>query len=48
MRDIVKILMFGGQLRRHARGSIEILQDVQAIITAENPYVPPAEGQPPV
>ena len=48
MRDIVKILMFGGQLRRHARGSIEILQDVQAIVSAESPYVPPGAEQPPV
>jgi hypothetical protein len=47
MRDVVKILMLGSQLRRHARASIEILHDVQAIIVAEDPYVPPAEEQPP-
>ena len=48
MRDIVKILMLGSQLRRHARGSIEILRDVEAIVVAQDPYTPPAEEQPPV
>ena len=50
MRDVVKVLMFGSQLRRHARGSIEILKDVEALIVAADPYNPPAEEaeQPPV
>ncbi len=39
MRDVIKILTLGSQLRRHARGSIEILRDVEAIITAAKPYV---------
>ncbi len=46
MRDIIKILTLGSQLRRHARGSIEILRDVEAIITAAKPYTYPAEEQP--
>ena len=46
IRDVVKILMLGSQLRRHARGSIEILHDVQAIIVAEDPHIPPAEELP--
>ena len=32
MRDVVKILMLGSQLRRHARGSIEILHDVENLL----------------
>jgi hypothetical protein len=46
MRDVIKILTLGSQLRRHARGSIEILRDVEAIITAATPYVVPTEEQP--
>jgi hypothetical protein len=38
MRDIVKILTLGSQMRRHARGNIEILREVDEIITAERPY----------
>ena len=38
MRDIIKILTLGSQMRRHARSSIEILRDVDVIITAEKPY----------
>lgn len=36
--DIIKMLTFGSQLRRHSRGSIEILRDVEAIIVARAPY----------
>ena len=46
MRDIIKMLTLGSQLRRHARGSIEILREVEAIIIAATPYVAPAEEQP--
>jgi hypothetical protein len=46
MRDIIKMLTLGSQLRRHARGSIEILREVEAIIVAATPYVSPEEGQP--
>jgi len=38
MRDIIKILTLGSQMRRHARNNIEILREVQAIIVAETPY----------
>jgi hypothetical protein len=50
MTDIVKMLMFGSQLRRHARGHIEILRDVEAIIAVKNPYATPTQDaeQPPV
>jgi hypothetical protein len=46
MRDIIKILTLGSQLRRHARGSIEILRDINAIIVAETRYVVPETDQP--
>ena len=49
MSDVVKVLTLGSQLRRHARGSIEILRDIEAVITAKNGYnVPAQEVQPPV
>jgi len=38
MRDIIKILTLGSQMRRHARSNIEILRDVDEIISAERPY----------
>lgn len=41
MRDIVKILTLGSQMRRHARNGIEILKDVNAVIAAKNEYVAP-------
>jgi hypothetical protein len=41
LRDIIKILTLGSQLRRHARGDIEILREVRAIIDAEVPYEDP-------
>lgn len=34
LRDIIRILTFGSQMRRHARNSIEILKDVYAVILA--------------
>jgi hypothetical protein len=46
MRDIIKMLTLGSQLRRHARGSIEILREVEAIIVAVTPYAVPTEEQP--
>jgi len=46
MRDIIKMLTLGSQLRRHARGSIEILREIDAIIAAATPYVAPIEEQP--
>jgi len=39
VRDIIKILTLGSQLRRHARNSIEILREVQAVIDAEAPFI---------
>jgi hypothetical protein len=45
MRDLIKMLTLGSQLRRHARGSIEILREVEAIILAAKPYAPPTEEQ---
>ena len=47
MSDIVNVLTFGSQLRRHARGSIEILRDVEAIIVAKTQYKPPTDEEPP-
>lgn len=32
MHDMIKILTLGSQLRRHARNSIEILREVEAVI----------------
>ena len=42
VRDIIKILTLGSQMRRHARNNIEILREVQAIILAETPFTPEA------
>lgn len=42
MRDVIKILTLGSQMRRHARNNIEVLREVEAIIDAEAPYVEPA------
>lgn len=36
LRDIVKILTLGSQMRRHARNNIEILREVDAIVMAES------------
>lgn len=36
--DIIKLLTFGSQLRRHSRGAIEILRDVEAVVVAKAPY----------
>lgn len=44
LRDVIKILTLGSQLRRHARDNIEILREVDAIIqSGEEPghEVPP-------
>ncbi|MEI7813249.1 MAG: hypothetical protein WCJ13_00470 [Coriobacteriia bacterium] len=38
LRDVIKILTLGSQLRRHARSDIEILREVRAVIDAEAPY----------
>jgi len=48
MTDVVKLLTLGSQLRRHARGSIEILRDVESLINAKTGYTPQTEEQPPV
>jgi len=40
VRDIIKILTLGSQMRRHARNVIEILREVQAVIDAEAPFTP--------
>jgi hypothetical protein len=44
-RDVIKILTLGSQMRRHARNNIEILREVDAIVTAESQpsYQPPPE-----
>jgi len=35
MSDVIRILTLGSQMRRHARPSIEILQDVEVIVRKE-------------
>lgn len=42
MRDIIKMLTLGSQLRRHARNSIEILREIEAIVDAEGASTPTA------
>jgi hypothetical protein len=37
MSDVIKILTLGSQLRRHARASIDILHEVEAVVRAESP-----------
>ena len=44
MRDIIKILTLGSQMRRHARSNIEILREIDAIISSETPYQAPSEA----
>ena len=39
MRDIIKLLTLGSQMRRHARGNIDILRDIDTIISNEQPYI---------
>jgi len=36
VRDVVKMLTLGSQMRRHARNNIEILREVDAIVSAES------------
>ena len=45
LSDIIKMLTLGSQLRRHARGNIEILREVDALVSAESQpsYQPPDE-----
>jgi len=38
MRDIIKLLTLGSQMRRHARGNVDILHDIDAIISSAQPY----------
>jgi hypothetical protein len=45
LHDVLKILTFGSQLRRHARASIEILRDVEAVIEAKTPYSEPEDAE---
>jgi hypothetical protein len=35
-RDVIKMLTLGSQMRRHARNNIEILREVDAIVSAES------------
>jgi hypothetical protein len=44
MGDVIRILTFGSELRRHARGSIEILRDVEAVVRNEGKAMPQPEG----
>jgi hypothetical protein len=41
--DIIKILTLGSQMRRHARSNIEILREVDAIVSAEPASFPSPE-----
>ena len=46
LRDVIKILTLGSQLRRHARNNIDILREIDAIISAESQasYQAPSES----
>jgi hypothetical protein len=44
MSNVIQVLTFGSQLRRHARGSIEILRDVEAVVKAADAPAPHPEG----
>jgi len=43
--DVIKVLTLGSQMRRHARSNIDILRDVDAIVSAggHQTYQPPEE-----
>jgi hypothetical protein len=43
MGDVIKILTFGSQLRRHARGSVDILRDVDGVIRSAGTAAPHSE-----
>ena len=43
LRDVIKILTLGSQLRRHARDNIEILREVDAIIQGSGATPLPTE-----
>ena len=45
LRDVIKILTLGSQLRRHARNNIEILREVDAIITSGSEPVQEAPSE---
>lgn len=36
LRDVIKILTLGSQMRRHARNNIEILREIDVIVSAES------------
>jgi len=36
MSDIIKTLTLGSQMRRHARPSIEVLREIEALVRAED------------
>jgi hypothetical protein len=46
MRDVIKILTLGSQLRRHARGDVEILREVRAVIDTKAPYHDTSSDEP--
>jgi hypothetical protein len=46
MRDVVKMLTLGSQLRRHARSSVEILREVESIVNAKTPGAAPGHEEP--
>lgn len=40
MHEIIKVLTLGSQLRRHARSSIDILREVEALVRASGGMTP--------
>lgn len=42
MSDVIKLIMLGGQMRRHSRSSIEILREAEALVRERGGV--PAEG----
>lgn len=43
--DVIKILTLGSQLRRHARGSTEVLRDIGDIVRSGGTQAPHSEEQ---
>lgn len=44
MQEVIRLLMFGSQLRRHARNSVEILRDVEQVVRSLGGFEEQAEA----
>lgn len=45
MQEVIRILMYGSQLRRHARNSVDILRDVEQTVRSLGGFEDQAESE---